>query len=246
MIVMIEEYLQMLVNWFSIDNVLFEFLGQRISSLEVTSTVCGLLCVLLAVKGKVANFWVGYIYNIVLFLMFYQKRAYSSMMLQPVSLAINFFGHYRWTHPHDDEKDEKSRLKVTTFNFGQRSVVTAIILIFTFVWGYILSRVDVWIPSLFPAPAKMPYFDAFILGTVLMAQLLSAQKKLDCWVCWLVANSLNIILCYRLGLSLMTLVYALYFLLAIGGFLTWLKMYRKQHYIDLRRQVEEKWAKEKK
>ena len=246
MIIVMEEYLQMLINWFSLDNVLFEFLGQKVSSLEVTSTVCGLLCVFLAVRGKVANFWIGYIYNAVLFLLFYQTRAYSSMMLQPVSLAINFFGHYRWTHPAENEKDSKSRLKVTVFNTGQRTVVIAIILIFMFVWGYILSRVDLWFPSLFPAPAKVPYFDAFILGTVLMAQYLSAQKKLDCWFCWCIANVCNILLCYRLGLRLMTLVYAAYIVLAIGGFFMWLRMYKKQHYLDLRKQVEEKWAKENK
>ena len=230
----------MFINWFSIDNVLFELFGQKVSSLEVTSTVCGLLCVFLAVRGKVANFWIGYIYNVVLFLLFYQTRAYSSMFLQPISLAINFFGHYRWTHPREDEKDSKSRLKVTMFNNGQRAVVASIVLMFMFVWGYVLSRVDMWFPSLFPAPARIPYFDAFILGTVLMAQYLSAQKKLDCWLCWMVANCCNIILCYRLGLRLMTLVYAAYIILAIGGFFAWLKMYRKQRYLDLRKQIEER------
>lgn len=246
MSVMMEEYLQMFLNWFSIDNVLFELWGQKVSSLEVTSTVCGILCILLAIRGKVANFWIGYIYNIVLFLLFYQTRAYSSMLLQPVSLAINFFGHYRWTHPGEHEKDSKSRLKVTMFNTGQRIVLVALVLIFMFFWGYILSRVDIWFPSLFPAPARLPYFDAFILGMVLMAQYLSAQKKLDCWFCWMVANCCNVILCYRLGLSLMTLVYILYIVLAVGGFFTWLKMYRKQHYLDLRKQVEKKWEKENK
>lgn len=240
MMIMIEEYIQMFINWFSIDNVLFELFGQKVSSLEVTSTVCGLLCVFLAVRGKVANFWIGYIYNVVLFLLFYQTRAYSSMFLQPISLAINFFGHYRWTHPREDEKDSKSRLKVTMFNNGQRAVVASIVLMFMFVWGYVLSRVDMWFPSLFPAPARIPYFDAFILGTVLMAQYLSAQKKLDCWLCWMVANCCNIILCYRLGLRLMTLVYAAYIILAIGGFFAWLKMYRKQRYLDLRKQIEER------
>ena len=240
MMIMIEEYIQMFINWFSIDNVLFELFGQKVSSLEVTSTVCGLLCVFLAVRGKVANFWIGYIYNVVLFLLFYQTRAYSSMFLQPISLTINFFGHYRWTHPREDEKDSKSRLKVTMFNNGQRAVVASIVLMFMFVWGYVLSRVDMWFPSLFPAPARIPYFDAFILGTVLMAQYLSAQKKLDCWLCWMVANCCNIILCYRLGLRLMTLVYAAYIILAIGGFFAWLKMYRKQRYLDLRKQIEER------
>ena len=56
------------------------------------------------------------------------------------------------------------------------------------------------------------------------------------------ANVCNIILLSRNGLGIMPFVYAAYVILAIGGFLTWLKMYRKQHYIDLRKQVENKWA----
>ncbi len=231
-----------LTDWFSLNNHLFEFMGQKVSSLELTSTITGLLCVFLAVKGKVANFWVGYIYNIFLFLLFYQTKAYSSMFLQPISLAINLFGHYRWTHPKENEKDQKSDLKVTIFNRGQRIVVAAIILIFAFVWGYFLSRVDVWIPSLFSSAAKLPYFDAFILGTILTAQYLSAQKKLECWGCWMVANISNIILCHRLGLGMMPLVYAGYMVLAVGGFIIWYKKFRKQHYLDLRKQVEQKWA----
>ncbi len=239
-----EEIIQSVINWFSIDNVLFEFMGQKVSSLECLSTVTGLLCVLFAVRGKVFNFWLGYAYNIFLFLLFYQLRLYSSMILQPISLVINFYGHYRWTHPGEDEKDGKDRLKVTVFNNGERAVVLAIVLIFMFVWGYVLSRVDLWMPSLFANKASQPYFDAFILGTILMAQYLSAQKKLDCWGCWMTANVCNIILLSRNGLGIMPFVYAAYIILAIGGFLTWLKMYRKQHYLDLRKKVEEKQARQ--
>ena len=240
-----EEIFNQIVNLFSIDNVLFEFMGQKVSLLECLSTITGLLCVFFAVKGKVFNFWLGYIYNILLFLLFYQLRLYSSMILQPISLAINMYGHYRWTHPKEEEKDQKSQLKVTVFNNGERVVVLAVVLIFMFVWGYILSRVDLWFPSLFAHRATQPYFDAFILGTILMAQYLSAQKKLDCWGCWMTANVCNIILLSRTGLGIMPIVYAAYVILAIGGFLTWLKMYRKQHYLDLRKQVEIKWAQQK-
>ena len=36
---MIEEYFNMLQNWFSMDNVLFEFMGQKISYLEGICTL---------------------------------------------------------------------------------------------------------------------------------------------------------------------------------------------------------------
>ena len=216
-----------IIDFFKTDNILFTFAGTGVSALEVICTVTGLLCVFLAVRGKVANFWIGYLYNILLFLLFLQNRLYSSMLLQPISLAINLFGHYRWTHPREGEKDSQNRLKITVYNNGQRAVVLGVVLMFMFVWGYILSRVDVWFPSIFQK-ANLPYFDAFILGTVLTAQYLSAQKKLDCWGAWLIANCCNIALCAMAGLRLMTLVYAAYIVLAIGGFFMWRGQMKKE------------------
>ena len=54
----------------SIENTLFTIGGQSVSLLETVSVVSGLLCVFLATRAKVANFWVGYIYNILLFMLF--------------------------------------------------------------------------------------------------------------------------------------------------------------------------------
>ena len=167
-----------IIDFFKTSNVIFTFAGIGVSALEIISTVTGLLCVFLAVRGKVANFWVGYIYNILLFLLFLQNHLYSSMLLQPISLTINFWGHYRWTHPHENEKNRENQLKITTYNNGQRAVVLGVILVFMSFWGYVLSRIDVWFPTFF-AKAQYPYFDALILGIVLTAQWLSAQKKID-------------------------------------------------------------------
>lgn len=228
----------LILNFFSIHNVIFTIMGQGVSALEIISVVTGLLCVFFAVKGKVANFWFGYLYNILLFFLFLQNRLYSSMLLQPISLFINFYGHYRWTHPHIYEKDEKNKLKVTVYNNGQRTVVAGIVVIFMFVWGYLLSRIDMWWPAVFTYPATFPYFDAFALGLVLMAQWLSAQKKLDCWGVWLIADITNIILSLKAGLGFMPLVYLAYVFLAIGGFVIWLKMYKKQRIADLKKAAE--------
>jgi nicotinamide mononucleotide transporter len=228
---------EIVFNFFSIHNVIFTIFGQGVSALEIISVIVGLLCVFCAVKGKVANFWFGYLYNILLFFLFLQNRLYSSMLLQPIALAINFYGHYRWTHPRSNEKDDKNKLKVTVYNNGQRTVVAGGVVIFMFVWGYLLSRIDMWWPAVFTYPATFPYFDAFALGLVLAAQWLSAQKKLDCWGVWLIADITNIILSIKSGLGFMPLVYFVYVFLAIGGFMIWLKMYRKQRITELKKEA---------
>jgi nicotinamide mononucleotide transporter len=76
--------------------------------------------------------------------------------------------------------------------------------------------------------ARQPYLDAFVTSFILLAQYLSAQKKLDCWGCWMVVNTTNIILYIRAGLAFMPIVAAGYIILAFFGFAMWKKQYKEQ------------------
>ena len=120
---------------FSLENVIFSIGGQGISLLELLAVIAGLSCVFLATRGKVLNFWMGYLYNILLFFMFLQKHLYSSMLIQPVSFVINFFGHHRWTHPKKGEENKKHQLKVTLLSNKERVLYALLIGAFTVVWG---------------------------------------------------------------------------------------------------------------
>ncbi|MFA5713971.1 MAG: nicotinamide riboside transporter PnuC, partial [Bacteroidales bacterium] len=179
-----------MMDLFSLSNTLFVFFGQPVSLIETLSVASGLLCVFLATRGRVANFWVGYLYNIVLFILFYQKGLYSSMILQPIAFTINLFGHYRWTHPKEGEVNERALLKVSILSAGSRVRFVAQIVVVTLVWGAILSRLHLLLPSLFNQ-AQRPLLDAFVTITALTAQYLSAQKKLECWIGWFTVNITN-------------------------------------------------------
>ena len=81
------------------DTVLFELAGRPVLLIDLVSSILGLTCVFLAGRNSKYNFWVGYLYTAALFFLFWNKNLYASLLLQPVSLAINILGHYRWTHP---------------------------------------------------------------------------------------------------------------------------------------------------
>ena len=81
------------------------------SWVEIVSAILGLSCVFLAGRGSKYNFWVGYIYNVFLFVLFWRQHLYSAMLLQPVAFGINLYGHWRGTHPKEAEKNSKGDLK---------------------------------------------------------------------------------------------------------------------------------------
>ena len=214
------------LSFFDIDNTFFTLGGQRVCFLEVTCMLCGLVCIFLAVRAKVANFWFGYLYNILLFPLFLQKGLYSSMMLQPISFAINIFGHYRWTHPRLNEKNKQQELKITLLTARQRIMGVLLIISLTAVWGLVVSNLHLWIPGM--QPAFRPFIDAFVMVMVLVAQFLSAQKKFDCWAAWMSVNVTNVTLYSLSGLLFLTFESLTKIVLATFGILHWRKTYKLQ------------------
>jgi nicotinamide mononucleotide transporter len=216
------------MDFLNTDNILFTIGSQQVSWLEFFSTISGLACVFFASRGRSINFWIGYFYTVLLFFLFMQKHLYSSMLLQPISLVITVFGHYRWTHPRQGEKINKQReLKVTVLSKNRRMLHIAMVIIFGAAWGFVLSRLNSIFPDIFSDAARLPFLDATITMCILTAQYLSAQKKLECWVAWLTVNITNLTQYLLVGLIFMPAVCASYIILAIMGIRMWTKEFNE-------------------
>ena len=189
--------------------------------LDLLASILGITCVVLAGRNSKYNFWVGYLYTTALFALFWQNNLVASLMLQPVSLGINIMGHYRWTHPKDDEKSsqDSKALKVTMLSWPERILCIFAVFIIAFAWGWLLDR-------LFPADPH-PYLDSCVTVLILMAQFLSAQKKWDCWVAWLIVNVTQMALHLSVGNFFMPIVCGLYLINGIISLLNWGKHYKK-------------------
>ncbi len=205
-----------------IDTVIFELAGRPVLLIDLLSSVLGLICVFLAGRNSKYNFWVGYLYTTALFLLFWNKNLYASLLLQPVSLAINILGHYRWTHPKAGQESSKdsSRLRVSSLTPAAVLLCVAGTMIVAGLWGWTLDR-------LFPADPH-PYLDCMVTALILLAQLLSSLKKWECWVVWLLVNLTQIALHLSVGNIFMPIVCALYLINGLWSLFTWMKLYKNK------------------
>jgi nicotinamide mononucleotide transporter len=209
--------------------ILFTIAGTGVSLLEFISVVTGLTCVVMAGRNNKYNFWVGYVYNILLFLLFLNQHLYSAMILQPIAFAINGFGHWRWTHPKKGEEsaEDNKALKVSVLSWNDRGLGLLAVVVFGAIWGFVLSKLGTdWFAGVF-SPDPTPYLDAFVLMLTLLAQFLSAIKKWDCWIVWLLVNIANIILYISAGLVFMPIVSGLYLINGLWSLWTWYSLYKK-------------------
>ncbi len=205
-----------------LDTVIFTLAGRPVLLIDFISSLLGLTCVFLAGRNSKYNFWVGYLYTAALFLLFWNRNLYANLILQPLSLAINIYGHYRWTHPKPEETSDGKSLNVSQLSWSERLICIVSVLLVAGLWGLTLDR-------LFPADPH-PYLDTCVTVLILMAQLLSALKKWDCWIAWLLVNITQIILHISVGNVMMSIVSALYLINGLWSLLTWVKLYRKNNH----------------
>lgn len=192
-----------------------------ISYIDIVTSALGLTCVFLAGRNSKSNFWVGYLYTLALALMFWNKHLYASLFLQPISLCINILGHWRWTHPGRSEESsaDRHKLRVTALTWPQRLLVVVSVFVVAGVWGWLLENLAWGDP--------VPYLDACVTSLILMAQLLSALKKWDCWVAWIIVNIAQMILHIKVGHVFMPIVCGLYLINGIWSLISWKKTYNK-------------------
>ena len=187
---------------------------------EIVSAALGLSCVFLAGRNSKYNFYVGYVYNVFLFVLFLHQHLYSAMILQPISLAINAYGHWRWTHPKEGERSaaDSGRLKVG--NIPPRHVALYVLAVLgaAVAWTFVLKYA-------FDDPTN-PWLDSLMLMLTLCAQYLSARKYWECWIVWLLVNVGNATLYILSGLYIMPVVSALYIANGVWSLVSWRKMYK--------------------
>lgn len=209
------------MDW--INYTVFSFAGDKpVLLIDLICSVFGLACVILAGRNSKYNFWVGYLYTAALFFMFLNKSLYASLLLQPVSLAINILGHWRWTHPREEEKSaaDGRSLMVSMLSWPERALSLLSVFVIAGAWGWLLD-------TLFPMDPH-PYLDSCVTVLILVAQFLSAQKKWDCWIAWLLVNVTQIALHISVGHVFMPVVCALYLVNGVWSLASWFKLYSKK------------------
>ncbi len=209
--------------------ILFELGGKPVLLIDLLTSVFGLTTVFLAGRNSKYNFYVGYVYTALLFLMFWNRHLYANLILQPISLGINIMGQYRWSHPKKGEEssDKHGELKVSMLSWTQRGLVAVSVLVLALVWGWLMSMMGTkWFVGYFPA-IPLPYLDCCVTVLILTAQTLSAMKKWDCWIAWLFVNVANLTLYLKAGLVFMPVVSMLYLVNGIWALVTWFRLYRK-------------------
>jgi nicotinamide mononucleotide transporter len=202
--------------------------GYPVSYLEFAGTVTGLWAVYLSARERISSWPIGLINVVLSGILYYQVALYPDMFLQVFFFLTNLWGWWTWTHPTGDLANEQKQLKITSLGWSNGLRLVLACGIGTGLLGYFASRLHDWLPLLFSQPSTFPYIDSFILVASVVATFGLVHKKIETWYLWLLVDVVATGLYFMKNIKFYSLLYGLFCVIALGGAITWTKIYRKQ------------------
>ena len=146
--------------------------------------------------------------------MFRDQGATSNMILQSFFVIQSIYGWVTW-------KKEGTK-KISLFNEELSAIKYMILLkdlsVICFLWCFFSSI----------SGGKDPLFDGITAGLTTMGMIFLAEKKIESWLFWIVADVLYIPFFIIGGHYISAITYCIFLGLATFGFMNWVKIYRNE------------------
>lgn len=183
--------------------------------IEVIGLVAGIAYVVGAILEKNWCWYFGIIATITYGISTYFYQLYGEFALQFFYLAMSFYGLNQW-----NKTDKEDVLSIENDNLIISWSSTSF-LIKNIVFASLLSSIIYIVLVYFNGTFQ--FWDAITTGFGIMATYLTAKKKIENWIFWILIDIILSIVLYLKGMPFYSVLYILYTAFAVLGFYKWNK-----------------------
>jgi len=201
--------------------------------LELIAMVTALIYVVLAAKGNIYCWPAALISTLLYTFIFYDFYLWMDSLLQVYYMGMAFYGWYCWRQAKNDQLTTKPITKYI-FSIQQWAMKTHVISIVLLAIASVLVG---WLMEKY-TPTDFPYLDSATTVFAIFATYLITQKVLENWLYWVVIDLLSIYIYVQKGLTPTAVLFVLYVILAVYGYIKWAKILKNQSVLSAARKPE--------
>lgn len=183
--------------------------------IEAFAFALGVINVTLVVRRSVWNYPFALAMVSLYAAVFWDARLYSDTLLQGFFFVVNVYGWRLWTSARADVGE----IVVEVMSPAARLGWATVCVVGALGWGAAMDRFT---------DASLPWWDAGIAVTSVVAQILLARRKLENWILWIGVDVASIGLYAAKGLWLTMVLYGVFLVLAIWGLMDWRATHARQ------------------
>lgn len=189
----------------------------QMSPWEVLAALLGVVYVVLATKELISAWFFAFISTLIYTVIFWEGALFSSSFLNFYYMAMAVYGYYAWKNG-----SEEKMLAIKSYGFSKHLMIIGVGVILTLMVGYLSTTYT---------DAKLAYLDSFVMVFSIITTWLLTQKVIENWLYWIVIDAVAIVLYWNSGYLVTVILFMIYVVLAIYGYLSWRKKFRP---IDLK------------
>lgn len=189
---------------------------QLMTAWELVAVVLALAYLLLAMKANIWCWAAAFVSTAIYTVIFWEVSLLMESALNVYYMAMAIFGYWQWTKGGGQHQG----LVITSWSPKRHLVIICSTTLVSLLVGFLMASYT---------QASMPYLDAATTCFAVMTTYLVAKKVLENWLYWVVIDLVSIYLYLSKGLMLTSVLFVLYTILAVSGYIMWRNQMREQN-----------------
>jgi nicotinamide mononucleotide transporter len=182
---------------------------------EILGVLFSLLYLYFSIRKNILLWPMGILSALLYMVVFFRSKFYADMGLNAYYFFVSIYGWILWARggPGEGEGLPVSRVS------NKQVLVLALVTLVAFLGiGLLLDRYT---------DSPLPYWDAFTTAASFTATWMLARKILEHWILWIIVDAVSMGLYLYRGLYPTLVLFAVYTVMAIVGYLQWKKDLQK-------------------
>ncbi len=187
--------------------------------IEIVAAILGLLFIYFEIKENKLLWVTGLATSVFYIYVFFVAKLYADMSLQLYYVVVSIYGWIKWTQA-GNKNNTKEELPISRLTNSLAFKLLLSTTVIYFLIAYILVNYT---------DDAFPYWDAFTTALGIVGTWMLAQKILEQWLVWIVADAVSLCLYFYKEMYPTVVLFAVYTALAVLGYYRWKKTFLKQN-----------------
>ena len=181
--------------------------------LELFAVTMNILSVIYAKRNSILVYPTGLIGTGIFVYILYNFSLLGDMIINFYFVLMSIYGWYYWAQKKDGQTlNNVSRTSIKEYYFILILAITSLLSIYLVYNFY--DKWDSW----------TAYVDTITTAIFFVAMYLMARRKVESWIFWIIGDLITIPLYFYKGLTISSIQYLIFLILAILGYISWKKI----------------------
>ncbi len=186
---------------------------------ELLAVILAITYLLLAMRENILCWYAAFISTAIYTVIFWDVSLFMESLLNVYYMGMAVYGWQQWRQPNTTKTGREETRAVITWSPKAHLLTLAAIVLCSVISGTLLAT---------NTEASWPYLDSFVTWASVITTYMVAKKVLENWLYWIVIDLIAIPLYIDRELYLTALLFISYVIIAIFGFLSWQRHYKRQ------------------